>query len=209
MELSLWLTLLSKCSAAFLSIWGLLVRFQDSLRAFYCDPLWISQSTEQRDWHHIREKVVTSRYQMTLKMVTEGEGGQTTYSRAAHKHIWSHWNFPAMQGCQWSRWYKTHFKALGTMPKRCYLSQITDLVSHKAKNGTLAWRLARSWIPLIPNLSYLTSGLLMPWSLSIRGAFQKLDAWAPPEILWAWSLGLCILNEFARKFFGTPKSENF
>lgn len=120
LEPSLWLTVLSKCSAVFSKIWGLLVRFQNFLEAFYRDPLWIFHSMEKWGWHHLRKKVMTSWYQMTLGMITEG--GQRIYSRIAQEHTsWSLWNFAAVQGCQWSRWYKNHFKILGTMPKRCYL----------------------------------------------------------------------------------------
>lgn len=86
-----------------------------------------------------------------------------------------------------------------------YLFQIIDLVSYKAKSGTLVWRLVWSWIQHTPNLSFLKSGLLMPWSLSIRSTFKKNDPWASPVIFWAWSLGLCLLRKFTREFFWTPK----
>lgn len=81
---SLCLTLLSRCSALFLSIWGFLVRLQDSLRTHYCDPLWIFQRIEKRGWHYIRKKVVTSRYQMT---------GHDYRRLSDNLHLYSSWTY--------------------------------------------------------------------------------------------------------------------
>ena len=119
LEPSLWLTLRINALLCFPASeaywWGSrtpLEHFTVILSEYF--KAWKSGAgtTRGRKWWHFGIK--------WLGMITEG--GQMIYSRIAQEHTtWSLWNFTAVQGCQWSRWYKNHFETLGTMPKSCYL----------------------------------------------------------------------------------------